>query len=116
MIAALFATMGLLLDSSIIQMGTGYSTVHEETIKYYVIWKSSELRIVSSYTLTDKGKAVSTTVIENSDTLARDAFITSFEYTGLYERICNAKDIGCITISKASCTSFSKIIRLLQLA
>ncbi len=61
-IAALFAGMGLLLDSIIIQCGTGENDTH--TVEYFVIWKSTGLRIVSL--LTETEKLETTTVIANS--------------------------------------------------
>ena len=82
--------MGFLFDSVIIQLGTGYNSVQKDTIEYFVIWKSSELRIVSTFTLTEKAETY--TIIADANTVARDAYITSYKYEEIHKKFCNGGD------------------------
>ena len=75
-IASIFAILGLVLDSVVIQFGSG--KYQDETIEYFVIWKSSTVRKVS--TITSSGKSDRYSLISEAKTISQDSYITNYDY------------------------------------
>ena len=89
-IAAIFAIMGLWMDTILIQFGTGYDELNTYEMQYFIIWKSDGIRIVSTFNFEEQGQV--TTVIADSNTYARDAYITSYSYPEIHSKFCDGDD------------------------
>lgn len=89
-IAAIFASMGLWLDTILIQIGTGYDHINKYEMEYFIIWKSDEIRIVSTFNFEQHEEV--TTIMADADTYAKDAYITSYTYSEIHSKFCDGYD------------------------